>query len=169
MTRSHSATANAQAPPRSDRDLDWAEEVAAGVDRGRIGPHCPPRPDGHWVGELEGDTILESEFILLLAFLGKHDDPRIRLAANYLLHEATARTAAGPNYPGGPAEVSVSVKAYFALKIAGHAADAPHMMRGRDTPSATSAARRPPTRSRASTSRCSANCRTPRARRSRPN
>ena len=24
--------------------------------------------DGHWVGELEGDTILESEYILLLAW-----------------------------------------------------------------------------------------------------
>ncbi len=29
--------------------------------------------DGHWVAELEGDTILESEYILLLAFLGQHD------------------------------------------------------------------------------------------------
>ena len=29
------------------------------------------QPDGHWVGELEGDTILESEYVLLLAFLGQ--------------------------------------------------------------------------------------------------
>ena len=29
--------------------------------------------DGSWCAELEGDTILESEYILLLAFLGKHD------------------------------------------------------------------------------------------------
>ena len=28
---------------------------------------------GYWVGELEGDTILESEYILLLAYLGRHD------------------------------------------------------------------------------------------------
>ncbi len=28
-------------------------------------------PDGYWVGELEGDTILESEYILLLAWLGR--------------------------------------------------------------------------------------------------
>ena len=27
--------------------------------------------DGYWVAELEGDTILESETILLLAFLGR--------------------------------------------------------------------------------------------------
>ena len=29
--------------------------------------------DGSWCAELEGDTILESEYVLLLAFLGKHD------------------------------------------------------------------------------------------------
>ena len=27
---------------------------------------------GFWVAELEGDTILESEYILLLAYLGRH-------------------------------------------------------------------------------------------------
>src|SRR6185369_1933043 len=32
-------------------------------------------------------------------------------------------------YPGGPAELSASVKAYFALKIAGHTADEPMMRR----------------------------------------
>ena len=31
--------------------------------------------DGHWVAELEGDTILESEYILMLAFLGQHTSP----------------------------------------------------------------------------------------------
>src|SRR5262249_50634960 len=35
------------------------------------------------------------------------------------------------NYPDGPAEVSVSVKAYFALKLAGHDPNAPYMRRAR--------------------------------------
>ncbi|MGZ3302849.1 MAG: squalene--hopene cyclase, partial [Isosphaeraceae bacterium] len=42
-------------------------------------------PDGHWVGELEGDTILESELILLLAFLGRESDPICERCAAYLL------------------------------------------------------------------------------------
>jgi len=110
------------------RDQDWAEEVAAAMDRGRAGLLTRQNPDGHWVGELEGDTILESEFILLLAFVGKHDDPRVKRAANYL---RTKQLSVGgwSNYPGGPAEVSVSVKAYFALKIAGDSASEPHMVR----------------------------------------
>ena len=52
----------------------------------------------------------------------------MRLAANYLRAKQLP-DGGWSNYPGGPAEVSVSVKAYFALKIAGHAADAPHMAR----------------------------------------
>jgi squalene-hopene/tetraprenyl-beta-curcumene cyclase len=114
--------------PVSERDAAWFEELAATVARARAGLLARQQPDGHWVGELEGDTILESEFVLLLAFLGKHDDPRVRLAANYL--RAKQQPGGGwANYTDGPAEISVSVKAYFALKIAGHAADEPHMAR----------------------------------------
>jgi squalene-hopene/tetraprenyl-beta-curcumene cyclase len=104
----------------------WLQEVGYALDRGREGLRAVQKPDGHWVGELEGDTILESELILLLAFLGKCGDPRVRLAANYLLKKQGA-DGGWSNYPGGPAEVSASVKAYFALKIAGHAADEPLM------------------------------------------
>src|SRR5437762_2500143 len=37
-------------------------------------------PDGHWCGELQGDTILESEYILLMAFLGREQDEKVRKA-----------------------------------------------------------------------------------------
>jgi len=114
------------------RDADWAEELCTSVERGRASLLDCREPDGHWCGELEGDTILESEFILLLAFLGRHDDPRVNLAANYL-RSKQSDNGGWPNYPGGPAEVSVSVKAYFALKIAGDSADNPHMRCAADT------------------------------------
>ncbi len=110
------------------RDHDWTDELTRVVERGRAGLLSLRQPDGHWCGELEGDTILESEFVLLLAFLGKHNDPRVQRLANYL--RAKQQDSGGwPNYPGGPAEISVSVKAYFALKIAGDPAEAPHMTR----------------------------------------
>ena len=125
---SHAHTLTATNSPVSERDLAWFEEVAGGVERGRAGLLARQQPDGHWVGELEGDTLLGSEFVLLLTFLGKHDDPRIQFAANHLLkHQQPG--GGWSNYAGGPVEVSVSVKAYFALKIAGHSADAPHMTR----------------------------------------
>jgi squalene-hopene/tetraprenyl-beta-curcumene cyclase len=86
--------------------------------------------DGHWVGELQGDTILESEYILLMAFLGREADPRVVKAANYILKQQLPG-GGWNNFPEGPAELSVSVKAYFALKLAGHDADLPHMTSGR--------------------------------------
>ncbi len=124
MTRSLSC----RATPSDERTAAWLEEVSDSIQRGQAQLLEKQQPDGHWVGELEGDTILESEFILLLAFLGKLDDPRIRLATNYLLRQQLP-DGGWPNYPGGPAEVSVSVKAYFALKIAGHSVDEPVMLR----------------------------------------
>jgi squalene-hopene/tetraprenyl-beta-curcumene cyclase len=84
------------------------------------------KDDGHWVGELQGDTILESEWVLLMAFLGRERDDRVRRAANYILTHQQA-DGGWSNYPGGPPDLSVSVKAYLALKIVGEPADAPHM------------------------------------------
>lgn len=82
--------------------------------------------DGHWVGELQGDTILESEYVLLLAFLGRLSDDRVRRCANYIRQHQQA-DGGWSNYPDGPTDPSVSVKAYFALKLAGDSPDAPHM------------------------------------------
>ena len=88
------------------------------------------QPDGHWVAELEGDTILESEYILLLAFLGEHASETARKAARYLLH-AQRNDGGWSTYPGGPVDTSGSVKAYFALKLTGHDPESEPMRRAR--------------------------------------
>ena len=87
--------------------------------------------DGHWVGELQGDTILESEYILLLAFLGRERDAKVAKIARYLVTQQMPE-GGWNNYPEGPPDLSVSVKAYFALKIAGHGPDADYMVRARE-------------------------------------
>jgi squalene-hopene/tetraprenyl-beta-curcumene cyclase len=87
--------------------------------------------DGHWVGELQGDTILESEYVLLMAFLGREDEEVCRKAANYIRRQQM-REGGWSNYPEGPADLSVSVKAYFALKLTGHDPNAPYMRRARE-------------------------------------
>jgi squalene-hopene/tetraprenyl-beta-curcumene cyclase len=88
------------------------------------------REDGHWCGELEGDTILESEYLLTLFFLGRGRDPKFDKAAEYL-RRTQLPDGGWSIYPGGPPEVSSSVKAYFALKLAGDDPEAPHMARAR--------------------------------------
>src|SRR6516225_9019287 len=44
--------------------------------------------DGHWCGELEGDTILESEYILTMHFIGRLHERRILKAARYLVEKS---------------------------------------------------------------------------------
>jgi squalene-hopene/tetraprenyl-beta-curcumene cyclase len=87
--------------------------------------------DGHWCGELEGDTILESEYLLLLQFLGRAHEARFASGAEYLRRQQLP-DGGWAIYAGGPTELSASVKAYFVLKLAGDATDAPHMTRARN-------------------------------------
>jgi len=86
--------------------------------------------DGYWVAELEGDTILESEFMLLLAYLGEENSPLAHKCARYLLKKQTT-DGYWTQYPGGAIDVSASVKAYFALKLTGHEPSAPYMQKAR--------------------------------------
>ncbi len=87
--------------------------------------------DGHWCAELEGDTILESEYVLCLYFFGRSGEERIEKATGYLRRQQ-GEDGGWANYPGGPADVSASVKAYVVLKLAGDDPESPHMTRARD-------------------------------------
>ncbi|ALA57155.1 squalene--hopene cyclase [Nitrospira moscoviensis] len=88
-------------------------------------------PEGHWVAELEADTTLTSEYLMLRRFLDCVDPERERKAVQYL--KAMQLPDGGwPIYYGGPAEISASVKAYFALKLSGVSADEPCMVRAKD-------------------------------------
>ena len=119
------------AAPPLRHDSEHASLLRRALEAARHRLHGLQRPDGHWVGELEGDTILESEYVLLMAFLGREGEDRPRMAARYLLrHQAPG--GGWSNYPGGPVELSVTVKAYFALKLTGHDPDAPYMTHARN-------------------------------------
>jgi squalene-hopene/tetraprenyl-beta-curcumene cyclase len=113
------------------QDAAHLSPLRAGIDRARACLLGLQAADGHWCGELQGDTILESEYILLLAFLGRERDPRVAKLARYLLRQQVPE-GGWSNYPGGPADLTVSVKAYFALKLAGHDPDTPALRRARE-------------------------------------
>src|SRR4051812_41432560 len=87
--------------------------------------------EGYWVGELEGDTILESEYILLMGYLGREREAACVKAARYIYEQERAG-GGWAIYPGGPADLSASVKAYFALKLVGVPTDDPVMVRARE-------------------------------------
>ncbi|MCL2743774.1 MAG: terpene cyclase/mutase family protein [Planctomycetaceae bacterium] len=83
-------------------------------------------PDGYWVGELEGDALLQSETILLLAFLGEEDSELAKQCAVHLL-ETQSEDGGWAMYTGGKSDVHNTVKAYFALKLTGHSPSADYM------------------------------------------
>ncbi|HJZ69682.1 MAG TPA: prenyltransferase/squalene oxidase repeat-containing protein, partial [Blastocatellia bacterium] len=100
--------------------IDWAKEYLLQIQHA----------DGHWCGELEGDTILESEYVLTMHFIGRSHEDRCRKAANYIRQKMLPE-GGWAIYEGGPPEVSASSKAYFVLKLLGDSADAPHMKKAR--------------------------------------
>ncbi len=86
---------------------------------------------GFWVAELEADSTLTSEYLMLRRFLGLVDPERERKTVRYL--QAIQLADGGwPIYHGGPCEISASVKAYFALKLAGVSPDEPFMIRAKE-------------------------------------
>jgi squalene-hopene/tetraprenyl-beta-curcumene cyclase len=90
------------------------------------------RPDGHWVFELEADCTIPAEYVLLGRFLGEPVDTLLEAKiANYLRRVQGAH-GGWPLVHDGILDMSASVKAYFALKMIGDSADAPHMVRARE-------------------------------------
>ncbi|MBI3356518.1 MAG: squalene--hopene cyclase [Nitrospirae bacterium] len=87
--------------------------------------------EGCWVAELEADTTLTSEYLMLRRFLDRVDPDREEKAVHYL--KAMQLPDGGwPIYYGGPAEISALVKAYFALKLGGVSAEEPFMLRAKE-------------------------------------
>jgi squalene-hopene/tetraprenyl-beta-curcumene cyclase len=88
------------------------------------------KPEGYWVGELQGDSILESEYLLLKFILNQENDPDLPKIAKFL--RSLQNDEGGWSlFPGGPSDLSGTVKAYFALKLMGDDPNAPHMKRAR--------------------------------------
>ena len=85
-------------------------------------------PEGYWAGELEGDTILESEYIILMRFLGRGKAAKLDKAARFILTKQM-ENGGWAIFPGGPVDVSASVKAYLALKLTIATGAEPYMAR----------------------------------------
>ena len=89
-------------------------------------------PDGYWCFELEADCTIPAEYILMLHYFGESDNGLERKLAAYLRARQGA-DGGWPLYYGGPAEISCSVKSYYALKLAGDDPGLPHMARARES------------------------------------
>jgi squalene-hopene/tetraprenyl-beta-curcumene cyclase len=87
---------------------------------------------GYWLFELEADCTIPAEYILMMHFLDEIDASLERKLAVYLRSRQAAHDG-WPLYHDGDFNLSCSVKAYYALKLAGDDPNAPHMQRARKT------------------------------------
>ena len=84
--------------------------------------------EGFWVGELEANTTLTSEYVLFRHLIGNVDEGREQKCVRYFLSQQQAD--GGWNlYYGGPSELSTTIEAYFAMRVAGVAPEKPAMRR----------------------------------------
>jgi squalene-hopene/tetraprenyl-beta-curcumene cyclase len=87
--------------------------------------------EGYWLYELEADCTIPSEYIMMMHYLDEID-PALEAKIAHYLRAHQAEHGGWPLYYGGEFDISCTVKAYFALKLAGDSPDAPHMRRARE-------------------------------------
>ena len=88
--------------------------------------------EGHWVFDLEADATIPSEYVFLQRFLGNPLNPQFAERLARYLRRRQSDHGGWPLFTGGAADLSATVKAYFALKLLGDSPDAPHMRKARE-------------------------------------
>jgi squalene-hopene/tetraprenyl-beta-curcumene cyclase len=83
---------------------------------------------GWWQGELETNVTMDAEDLLLREFLGVRTADQTAAAARWI-RSCQRADGTWANFRGGPADLSTTVEAYAALRLAGDAPDADHMSR----------------------------------------
>ena len=87
--------------------------------------------EGWWKDELETNVSIEAEDLFLREFLGIADPEITRQTANWIRHSQRADGTWATFYQG-PADLSVTVEAYWALRYAGDPIEADHMTKAAD-------------------------------------
>src|SRR5436305_5114421 len=130
MEESSSSFARSAPQLRFGKIDDFGSRVPAAIDAALTHLFSRQHEDGYWCGELEADTTLESDYILLHTLLGTGNAERFAKCANYILQHQNEDGGWGI-YVDGPSNISASVKAYFGLKLAGYKPGHPALVRAR--------------------------------------
>ncbi|KUJ38732.1 squalene-hopene cyclase [Streptomyces albus subsp. albus] len=83
-------------------------------------------PAGWWKGDLETNVTMDAEDLMLREFLGIQDRDTLDAAARWIRSQQRP-DGTWATFHGGPPELSATIEAYTALRLAGDQPDAPHM------------------------------------------
>ncbi|MGB6690501.1 MAG: squalene--hopene cyclase, partial [Terracidiphilus sp.] len=112
---------------RIDADLADVESAIAGSTEFLLSQQDP---EGFWCGELEADSMLEADYIFLHTLLETGDSARLKRALVEMMRYQKD-DGSWSLHPGGPGNISLSVKCYFSAKLMGIGPDDPRLAKCR--------------------------------------
>src|ERR1700734_2242859 len=116
QTQQKSSSAPSFATPRFGRIDADISDVGSSISKARDFLLSLQHPDGYWCGELEADAMLEADYIFLHRLLETGDEGRLQRACTEMMRYQND-DGSWSIYPGGPGNISLSVKCYFACKL----------------------------------------------------
>ncbi|WP_095756607.1 squalene--hopene cyclase [Streptomyces xinghaiensis] len=122
--RRESGTPDPRPPAPGPRDTPAAaERAAARAVRNLLGRQ---HDEGWWKGDLETNVTMDAEDLLLREFLGIGDRRTTEAAARFI-RSRQCPDGTWATFHGGPGDLSATIEAYVALRLAGDAPADPHM------------------------------------------
>ena len=115
-------------PTSNDTMADLATHDVASDALARARDHALGLQDaeGWWQSGFETNVTMDAEDLLLREFLGLHDEALIAATARWI-RSKQRDDGTWATYYGGPGELSTTVEAYLALRLAGDDPGDPHM------------------------------------------
>ncbi|MFJ8433088.1 squalene--hopene cyclase [Kitasatospora sp. NPDC094019] len=119
--------AAAASADRTEQPQDGASSAEEALARATTHLLSLQSSEGWWKGDLETNVTMDAEDLLLRQFLGIRTEEQTKATAEWIRsHQREDGTWS--TFHGGPAELSTTVEAYVALKLAGDDPGDPHMM-----------------------------------------
>ncbi|WP_182873541.1 squalene--hopene cyclase [Microbispora sp. H10670] len=106
--------------------LTAASRAATALEAARDHLLALQSPEGWWKGELRTNVTMDAEDLLLREFLGVRTAAETAGAARWIRSQQQAG-GGWANFHDGPADLSTTVEAYTALRLAGDPPSAPHL------------------------------------------
>lgn len=120
--------------PRPDLRVAHRAAATSGVDlaraalqRGREFLLAQQSPQGWWKGELQTNVTMDAEDLLMREFLGIRDADQTHAAARWIRSQQQ-KDGSWNTFHEGPGDLSTTVEAWVALRLAGDSEDSPHLL-----------------------------------------
>ena len=102
-------------------------DALAALERGRAYLLAQQNPRGWWKGELQTNVTMDAEDILLREFLGIRQAVGNRSCSAAWIRSQQRGDGSWSTFHDGPGDLSTTIEAYVALRLAGDVPDAAHM------------------------------------------